>query len=205
MIREETLAIMGVLKAAYPNYYKDMRRDEAEGIVALWTEMFKDDPAAVVGLAVKAHIANDKKGFPPHIGAIKDAIVKLKTPGELELSEMEAWMLVRRAIHGASMELWSRKFRNGVQEQRTSAEVNYDRLPEVLQHIVGSPSQLAQWEKLDDDEIDTVLQSNFMRSYRAKVGHVKEQMALPAEVREAMLRLGGSMNLALEEGWNGNA
>ena len=200
MNREETLAIMGVLKAAYPNYYKDMKRDEAEGIVALWTEMFKDDPAAVVGLAVKAHIANDKKGFPPHIGAIKDAIVKLKTPGELELSEMEAWMLVRRAIHGASTEEWSRKKRYG---DRTSAQYNFDNLPEVLQHIVGSPSQLAQWEKLDDDEIDTVLQSNFMRSYRAKVGHVKEQMALPAEVREAMKMLGGSMRLSLGEGYNG--
>lgn len=200
MTREETLAIMGVLKAAYPNYYKDMKRDEAEGIVALWTAMFADDPAAVVGLAVKAHIANDKKGFPPHIGAIKDAIVKLKTPEELELSEMEAWSLVRRAIHGASTEEWSRKKRYG---DRTSAQYNFDNLPEVLQHIVGSPSQLAQWEKLDDDEIDTVLQSNFMRSYRAKVGHVKEQMALPAEVREAMKMLGGSMKLALEEGWNG--
>ena len=199
MNREETLAIMGVLKAAYPNYYKDMKRDEAEGIVALWTEMFKDDPATVVGLAVKAHIANDKKGFPPHIGAIKDAIVKLKTPGELELSELEAWNLVRRAIHGASIEEWSRKKRYG---DRTSAQYNFDNLPEVLQHIVGSPSQLAQWEKLDDDEIDTVLQSNFMRSYRAKVGHVKEQMALPAEVREAMKMLGGSMRLSLGEGFN---
>ena len=200
MNREETLAIMGVLKAAYPNYYKDMKRDEAEGIVALWTEMFKDDPATVVGLAVKAHIANDKKGFPPHIGAIKDAIVKLKTPEELELSEMEAWIKVRRAIHGASLEDWSRKERYGY---RTSAQYNFDNLPEVLQHIVGSPSQLAQWERLGDDEIDTVLQSNFMRSYRAKVGHVKEQMALPDEVRDAMKMLGGSMRLTLGDGYDG--
>ena len=78
MTQTDTLAILGVLKAAYPNFYKDMRRSEADGIVALWTEMFKDEPAEVVALAVKAHIANDKKGFPPHIGAIKDAIVKIK-------------------------------------------------------------------------------------------------------------------------------
>ena len=28
MTREETLAIMSVLKAAYPNFYKDMKRSE---------------------------------------------------------------------------------------------------------------------------------------------------------------------------------
>lgn len=202
MTREETLAIMGVLKAAYPNYYKDMKRGEAEGIVSLWSEMFKDDPAQVVAAAVKAHIATDVKGFPPHIGAIKEAIVKLMKPPEMEMSEMEAWSLVRRAIHGASMEGWSRKFHNGVQDPRTSAEVNFERLPELLQQIVGRPEQLAEWNRVDEDKIDTVIQSNFMRSFRAKIGHVKEYMALPADVREAMKQLGNSMALSLEEGKN---
>ena len=52
MTREETLAIMSVLKAAYPNFYKDMQRQEAEGIVALWAEMFRDEPSQVVAIAV---------------------------------------------------------------------------------------------------------------------------------------------------------
>lgn len=197
MDRIETLAIMAVLKAAYPNFYRGMTKVDAEGIVSLWETMFADDPAELVTMAVKAHIANDKKGFPPHIGAIKDAIVQLTKPQELEMNEMEAWQLVRRAIHGASMEPWSRKARYG---DRTSAEYQFDQLPEVLQMIVGTPTQLAEWDKIDGDKIDTIIQSNFMRSYRAKVGHVKEQMALPADVREAMRQLGSSKTLALEGG-----
>lgn len=203
MTREETLAIMSVLKAAYPNYYRDMKPRDAESVVALWVEMFKDDSAAVVTAAVKAHIATDTKGFPPHIGAIKEAIVKLTKPPELEMSEMEAWALVRRAIHGASMELWSRKFHNGVQDPRTSAEVNFEKLPELLQRIVGRPEQLAEWNRVDEDKIDTVIQSNFMRSFRARAANEREYLALPRDVRDAMQALGGRLTLSLEEGRNG--
>ena len=197
---DETLAIMSVLKAAYPNFYKDMKRGEAEGIVSLWAEMFKDEPAELVAAAVKTHIASDQKGFPPHIGAIKDAIVKLTKPPELDMSEMEAWNLVRRAIHGASMEAWSRKWRNGVQDPRTSAEVNYEALPPVLQKIVGSPNQLAAWERLDGQEIDTVLQSNFMRSFRARAAHEREMLAMPSDVRSKIGTLTAGMQTPMLEG-----
>lgn len=203
MTREETLTVMGVLKAAYPGYYKDMGRRDAEGVVSLWEAMFADTPAQIVAAAVKAHIATDTKGFPPHIGAIKSAIVKITKPPELEMSEMEAWNLVRRAIHGASMEDWSRRFRNGVLDPRPSAVVNFDALPEVIQRIVGQPERLAEWEKLDSDEIDTVIQSNFMRSFRARTEHEREFLALPTDVRETMKAIGGKMQSFAQLAGNG--
>ena len=97
MTREETLGIMGVLKAAYPTYYKDMSRKDAEGVVGLWATMFADEPAELVAAAVKMHIASDIKGFPPHIGAIKAAIAKISAPPELEMTEAEAWHLINKA------------------------------------------------------------------------------------------------------------
>ena len=197
---DETLAIMSVLKAAYPNYYKDMKKADAEGIVSLWAEIFRDDQAELVAAAVKAHIASDEKGFPPHIGAIKNAIVKLTQPPELEMSEMEAWSLVRRAIRGASTEEWSCKWRNGVRDPKTSAEVNFERLPRLLQRIVSSPSQLAEWEKLDDDVIDSVLQSNFCRSFRARAANEREYLALPSDIRRSMETLSGGMAIKALEG-----
>lgn len=197
MTREETLAIMSVLKAAYPMFYRDMKRSEAESVVSLWAEMFKDEQAEIVAAAVKGHIATDQKGFPPHIGAIKDAIVKLQKPKELEMSEMEAWTLVRQAIRGAYTEEWSRKFRNGVMDSRTSAEVNFEKLPPLLQQIVGSPKQLAEWNKLDDDKIETITQSNFMRSFRARAVHAREYLALPADVRKTMELISGGVALQL--------
>lgn len=185
MNREETLAILGVLRAAYPNFYKDKGKGELEGIVNLWVDMFQDDPAQIVAAAVKAHIASDEKGFPPHIGAIKTAIVKLTKPPELEMSEMEAWALVRKAT------------RNGVY----GAQKEFDALPPIVQRVVGSPSQLKEWALMDEDVVASVISSNFQRSYKARAEHAKEFLALPMDVRQTMEALGGGMGLsALTEG-----
>ena len=177
MTREETLGIMSVLKAAYPSFYKDMRRDEAEGIVALWASMFADEPAIVVANAVKAHIATDKKGFPPHIGAIKEAIVKVTQPQEM--TEAEAWSLVSRALS------------NGIY----GSQKEFDKLPPVLQRLVGSPNQLKEWALMDADTVASVVASNFQRSYRARAASERELLALPSDVRKTMDSLGAGMTM----------
>ena len=171
MTREETLAIMSVLKAAYPSYYKDMNRADAERVVCLWTEMFKDDPAEEVALAVKGFIANDIKGFPPHIGAIKNALVKLRTPNEM--TELEAWGYVQKAV------------RNGIY----GAQQEFDALPPVVQRLVGSPNQLREWAMMDSDVVASVVASNFQRSYKARAANEREQLALPGDVRAAMAEI----------------
>lgn len=184
MTYEETLAIMGVLKAAYPNFYKDMKRSEAEGIVSLWTEMFKDEPAQLVGLAVKAHIASDAKGFPPHIGAIKDAIVKLKAPKEM--TEQEAWLLVKQAT------------RNGIY----GSKEEFEKLPPPIRKLVGSPNQLKEWAMMDGDTLNSVVASNFQRSYKVVATRERERLALPSEVRNVMEQLATGMadRMMLESG-----
>lgn len=175
MTREETLAIMGVLKAAYPNFYKGMGRADAEGIVDLWSSMFDQESAQLVAMAVKAHIANDKNGYPPHIGAIKEAIVKLRTPEEM--TEQEAWGLVLKAL------------RNGIY----GAQKEFDALPPLIQRLVGSPSQLKEWAMMDGDAVNSVVASNFQRSYKVRSASEREMLALPADVRQAMQALGGGM------------
>ena len=177
MTTDETLAIMGVLKAAYPAYYRDMSRKDAEGVVSLWQTMFADEPAAVVAAAVKAHIATDKKGFPPHIGAIKEAIVKVTQPQEM--TELEAWGLVQRAVS------------NGIY----GAQKEFDKLPPVLQRLVGSPNQLKEWAMMDADTVSSVVASNFQRSYKARAANERELLALPSDVRQTMERLSGGMTM----------
>lgn len=98
MTRDETLKIMAVLKATYPNFYKDMTRRDAEGVVALWTDMFSEDSYNAVAAAVKAFIASDSKGFPPVVGQVKQRVTELAStkalPGNVSRgSEKEAaWM-----------------------------------------------------------------------------------------------------------------
>lgn len=194
MTREETLAIMSVLKAAYPAYYRNMKRDEAESIVSLWQEMFKDEPVEIVAIAVKAHIASDAKGFPPHIGAIKDAIIKIKQPEQM--TALEAWSIVRRAMRGASISPSSRVAdATGVLSEKTTAEVNFEAMPKVLQRIVGSPRELARWADMDDEVVNSVVASNFQKSYNARIGHERELAALPADVRNAMTAIGNGLRM----------
>jgi hypothetical protein len=177
MTREETLAIMSVLKAAYPPFYKDMKWSEAEAIVELWATMFADDPVAVVAAAVKAHIATDKKGFPPHIGAIKEAVVKVTQPEEM--TEAEAWGRVIRSVSNSIY----------------GSQKEFDALPPVLQRLVGSPNQLKEWAMMDADTVSSVVASNFQRSYRARASHEREMLALPSDVRQTMAQLGGGKSM----------
>ena len=174
---EETLAIMGVLKAAYPQYYRDMKRSDAESVVSLWAEMFKEEPVNVVAVAVKAYIASDTKGFPPHIGAIKDAIVKIKAPKSM--TEQEAWLLVKNAT------------RNGLYG---SAE-EFEKLPPICKKLVGSPSQLREWATMDSDTLNSVVASNFQRSYKVMEKREKERLALPSDVRDIMAQLSGGFKM----------
>lgn len=177
MNKTDTLAILGVLKAAYPNFYKDMRRSEADGIVSLWSEMFKDEPVELVAMAVKAHIATDKKGFPPHIGAIKDSIVKIQQPEEM--TELEAWGLVQKAL------------RNGYY----GAKDEFDKLPPVVQRLVGSPNQLREWAQMDAETISSVVASNFQRSYKVRVAKEREFLALPSAVQQTMAQITAGMKM----------
>lgn len=182
MTREETIKVLAVLKAAYPAFYRGMKADELNGIVNLWASQFEGDDYKTVGAAVQAHIATDTKGYPPHIGAIKEAIRKITQPDEM--SEMEAWGYVASALRNSGY--------NSVTE--------FDKLPPVVRRIVGSPSQLREWAMMDSDTVQSVVQSNFMRSYRVRAQSEREYLALPESVRELMGQLAGSMAMpALKE------
>ncbi len=182
MNQKETIAVLAVLKTAYPQFYRGLSPQELQETVTLWSEMFAAEDFQVVKAAVKAHIATDTKGYPPHIGAIKEAIRKITQPDEM--SEMEAWGYVASALRNSGY--------NSVAE--------FDKLPPVVRRIVGSPSQLREWAMMDSDTVQSVVQSNFMRSYRVRAQSEREYLALPEKVRDLMGQLAGSMAMpALKE------
>ena len=175
--------IMDILAVAYPRFYSGPDAPNREQTLRLWAKMFEDDSVEVVAVAVKAFIASDKKGYPPHIGAIKDAIAKLKQPDML--TELEAWELVRKAIRNSGYE----------------AREEFDKLPPVVQRLVGSPNQLREWAMMDSDVLGSVVASNFQRSYRARMESEREYLTLPSDVRNTMARLSDSMKMpALSDG-----
>lgn len=165
---EETGKILAVIKKNYPHAYKDFTREEKEDLIVLWQEMFADDDYGVVGAAVKSYIATDTKGFAPVIGQIKELIRKITEPNEM--SEQEAWGYVAKALRNSGY---------------NSAE-EFEKLPAQIQRVVGSPSQLRDWALMDSDTVQSVVASNFQRSYRARAKSDKEYQALPSSVREML-------------------
>ena len=168
MTKQETMAIMAILREAYPLYYRDKTKDELTASVNLWASMFAEDDPRLVQSAIKAWIATDTKGFPPVIGQIKDQMRRLSEPEQM--CENEAWDIVSRAIGDSNY---------GSAEQ-------FEQLPTVIQKSVGSARQLQEWAQMDASDVQTVVASNFMRSYRVKIKHEQEYNALPADIKQML-------------------
>ena len=75
MTKKEAATILAILKAAYPNSYKNMTSEEAMGTVSVWAIQFADMPADIVLMAV--HKAISSSPFPPAISEVKEKLSTL--------------------------------------------------------------------------------------------------------------------------------
>ena len=142
---QETAGILEVLKYAYPKFYSDMTTEETDGAIKLWAMMFEEDEAQIVTQAVKAMISTLK--YPPTIADVKEKIQLMTT--RTTMTEMEAWSLVYRAICNSAYD----------------SESQFNRLPLIVQKILATPKQLREWALSENLNL-SVIQSNFMRSYK---------------------------------------
>lgn len=87
MNRDEAIKILSILKAAYPNSYKGMTKEEANGTITVWTMQFADIPANIVFIAVNQIIS--KSPFPPAISEVRQKIQSLYYEAQGMLREHE--------------------------------------------------------------------------------------------------------------------
>ena len=127
--------------------------------------MLADYPYQQVQMALKAYIVTDTSGFAPRIGQIIDKIQMINSPAEL--NEMEAWSLVSKAL------------RNGNYKSREE----FEKLPDLVKEAVGSPENLHNWAQSDIKSVESVIQSNFIKSYRLVVSRQKEIQKLPKDIK----------------------
>lgn len=81
MNKEETTKVLAILTAMYPNYYKNMTKDEAAAVVNVWFYQFRDVPADVVIMALQKSISTSP--FPPSIAEIRGKFRKLQIEAEI--------------------------------------------------------------------------------------------------------------------------
>ena len=161
MTREETIKILMVVQAAYPNY----KPPDKTVTVNLWYEMLLDYSYQQVSAAVKAYIRTDKRGFAPSIGDIIDKLQMLF--GGNQIDEVQAWGIVWNAICNSGYH----------------AEEEYEKLPELIKKTVGSAGQLRQWALSEvDDKTISYWKSDFQRLYRTFQQKERELKKLTPEL-----------------------
>lgn len=172
MNNKESNNILAILKATYPAGYKDMTVDDLKALIGVWSRVFKDWSYADVSNAIDSVIATNKTNFPPSPGFVMDRLVKNTSPPEL--TEGEAWSLTYSAIKRSS---WY-------------AEEEFEKLPGSIQRSVGSPDMLRSWASMDGATVNSVIQSNFMRTFKSRSVQDREYKALPGNVQDVIKRLG---------------
>ena len=162
MERDEFKILVKSMKAVYaqPTFLPD------QDAFNVWYALLKDLPYELASMAVQKHMLTEK--FPPTIADLRaKANEVVERPAE-EMSELEAWALVRKAIGNSNYH----------------AEEEFARLPEVCRIAVGSPANLREWAMMDSDQVATVEQSHFIRNYRAAAKRMTEDRKLPQAFRE---------------------
>ena len=150
-----------MVQAAFPNY----KPPDKTVAVNTWFLMLADYPYQQVQMALKAYIATDTSGFAPSIGQIIDKMQMINS--HAEQNEMEAWSLVSKAL------------RNG----NYKSKEEFEKLPDLVKEAVGSPENIHNWAQSDIKSIESVIQSNFIKSYRLVVNRQKEMQKLPKDIK----------------------
>lgn len=164
MTREEVKHILRMLVAAYPNF----RPSNMSDTVDAWRFLLNEYDRDKVEAAIKKYILIDRSGFAPSIGQIVGAMQD--TAEKNDMSELAAWQLVSSAIS-----------RSGYY-----AEEEFAKLPPVIQMAVGGAANLKEWALMDIDSVQSVVQSHFLRSYRAAEKRMAEEARLPAKFLEQL-------------------
>lgn len=163
MNQSETSKLLSMVQAMYPNFQQG--RNIAL-TTALWEKVLADEDFRSVCAAYTAYLATDTRGFPPAPGALKEILHRR----EGDLTEVAAWAMVRKAISNSAYD----------------SEREFAALPETLRRTIGDAKTLRSWALMNEEEVETVISSNFQRSYKARAKYETEAEKIPEAVRAAL-------------------
>ena len=177
MTKKETAEMLAMMQTNYPDSFRNLSDEAMNGRINLWFMSFRDDDYKDVLAAVMAHINSDTERFMPPVGVIKAKLADIRA-GE-QMTELEAWNIVNDAL------------RNSLY----NSQKEFDKLPPMIQRLVGSPYQLREWAQMDSDTVSSVIASNFQRSYKSRAAQERELLTLPTAVRQTMEQIAERMKM----------
>ncbi len=178
MTRSDVSKILAVMEATYPTF----KINDMVSTINAWHWALQDYSYESIDTALKIYIKTDSSNFAPSVSKLISLIDVTEQYGLP--TEAEAWAMVRKGIESLD---WA------------DPAKTYDSLPEVIQIAVVNPANLREWACMDTSEVETVISSNFMRTYRTAVKRYLDIKKMPEPVKlrieklhqETMARLGG--------------
>jgi hypothetical protein len=166
--RDNIIAILGILKTAYPRFYANMAKNQAEETIALWQEMFSDTDIRILTIAVKRLIAHLE--FPPTIADVKKEIVKITTKQE---SNIDYWQEAFKMMSNA----------NYMQKEE------FDTYSDVCKKFFGNVDNLRSYGTMDRKEVINNIQPRFLKYVENYQKQEKENMMLPNDYKKMVQKL----------------
>lgn len=166
MTKDETVQLLMLMSAAYPTF----RPEDKQATSNMWHLMLKDYSFTQVQVAFKSYVATSSSAFAPSISQIIDEIHRADTM--FAPSESEMWSRVYQAICNSSY----------------NAVTEYNDLPSICQKAVGSPQILKEWSRMDIETVNSVVQSNFLKSYRTEVKRQTDLAKMPNDIKQLLLQ-----------------
>ena len=147
MTKKETIEILAIMRTSYPRFYQTTQSNEdVNATINLWYEMFQNDNASLVTLAVKSLIQTLE--YPPTIADVKKEMSKMVGAVNNESLATDEWNAIKKALGNSIY----------------GSEEEFEKLPPIAKRFVGSARQLRQWGMSEDFNSD-VVKGQFLKQY----------------------------------------
>ena len=167
MTNDDTAKILTLIQAEYPHSFNSLTDEQMALKLELWQREFRNDPLELVYTAVRMLFESGMQ-FAPNIGDVRKKMQMITA--RPEMTEQEAWALVSKATRNSAYH----------------SEQEFKKLPPEVQQAVGTPEQLKAWAIIDADTVESVVASNFMRSFKAISDRRKELSLYPQALRDTI-------------------
>lgn len=173
MDKKEVALLLGVIKATWPNYYKDLGRDDLSNVVRAWHAVLNDLDFQISQAALHRYMSTER--FPPVPADIRKAALANEIT---MLSGTEAWEQIQSAI---------RRF-GYMREQEGMA---------ALDAPVAEMAKRFGWQTLCRSEDGMADRAHFLRAWDVHIEREKISALLPDTLK---IRIGdGGYSKGLED------
>lgn len=162
MTREDTIKLIRVITSTYPNWKPQNMTDTIDA----WTWALEEYPFEAIQVAYKIYIRTDTSGFAPSVNQL---ITNLQKGNKIEtMSDGEAWAMVKKAIQNGNY----------------GSEEEFAKLPPIVQKAVGDANMIRQWAMSETSEVNTVIASNFRKTYNTLVDRESQRTSISPELMD---------------------